>query len=238
MAAVFIGTGVGPGDPNLLTVKAWRAISTAEVISYIANEHGVSQAKNIAREALAANSRAPLEIPVKVPMCEDRRIVNRVYDEAASRIKEYLQQGRQVVFLCEGDPLFFGSFAYLLERIQTGHSCQVIPGISSVHAASAALRMPLTILKESFVVVSGRHTDQQLSDALLHHDTVVIMKAGRARPRILAALASTGRAGDARYLEYIGRDNERVVSDITTLENASGPYFSLFIVARTERDQT
>jgi len=238
MAAMFIGVGVGPGDPELMTVKAWRLIEQAEVISFISNEDGQSQAKTIAMPALAGNKNILLEVPVCVPMIYDRVVVNKVYDQAAKEIQAQLNAGRTVVFICEGDPLFFGSFAYLLERLQAKNICQVVPGISSVHAASSALKEPLALLKESFAVVSGRHSEQQLEAVLLAHDTVVIMKAGRSRLRILNALAATRRTKDARYLEYIGRDSERVVTDVTQLEHQSGPYFSLFVVIRQQRDQT
>jgi precorrin-2/cobalt-factor-2 C20-methyltransferase len=238
MSGTFYGVGVGPGDPELMTLKAWRLIEQADVISFIANEEGESQAKTIALEAIASNKNAPLEIPVCVPMVNNRQPVNRVYDSAAKSIKQQLLAGKNVVFICEGDPLFFGSFAYLLERLEGEAMCQVVPGISSVHAASSALKRPLTMLKESFSVMSGRHTQKQLEAALNTHDTVVIMKAGRSRQRILDALVATNRTADANYLEYIGRDNQRLIKEITTLEAGAGPYFSLFVVIRQQRDRT
>ncbi|MEH6358073.1 MAG: precorrin-2 C(20)-methyltransferase [Pseudomonadales bacterium] len=234
----FIGVGVGPGDPELITLKALRAIRKADVISYIANDKGESQAKYIAREALEEVKDGQQEIPVCMPMCNDRNIANGVYDKAASEIREQLEQGHNVVFICEGDPLFFGSFTYLLERLEDDCPCQVIPGISSINSASAALRHPLTMLKESLVVVSGRHSDEQLREALLQHDSVVIMKAGRARPRILVLLKETNRLGEARYLENIGRRDEIIFEDMSALDEEEGPYFSLFIVTRSERDRT
>jgi precorrin-2/cobalt-factor-2 C20-methyltransferase len=154
----------------------------------------------------------------------------------AAKISEQINQGKSVVFLCEGDPLFFGSFSYLLERLSDDHKCFVVPGISSVNAAASALQQPLTLLQESFVVMSGRHTDAQLEQALNTHDSVVIMKAGRARPRILAMLDKTGRTQDANYLAYIGREDQEILTDVSKLANEAGPYFSLFVVLRQERN--
>jgi precorrin-2/cobalt-factor-2 C20-methyltransferase len=171
-------------------------------------------------------------------MCTDRSVANKVYDEAAASISQQIQAGKQVVFICEGDPLFFGSFAYLLERLQQQFDCAVVPGISSINAASSTLQHPLTMLKESFAVISGRHSDEQLRTALQQHDSVVIMKAGQARPRILAALKDCARFEEARYLENIGRVNERMVTDLSQLEDTAGPYFSLFVITRQERDRT
>ncbi len=231
----FYGVGVGPGDPELITLKALRLIRNAAVVSYLANDSGQSQARAIACEAFVDVQTEQIEIAINMPMSTDRRLANNAYDEGAEQIRQQLEAGHDVVFLCEGDPLFFGSFAYLLERLQSDFECQVVPGISSVHAASAALQAPLTMLKESFVVVSGRHSDEQIRVALQQHDSVVIMKAGQARPRILALLEETGRQNDARYLEYIGRENQRVEASISSLASEAGPYFSLFVVTRQER---
>ena len=231
----FIGVGVGPGDPELITLKALRLIQRAEVVSYLANAEGGSQAKAIAVEAFSGVAHEQNEIAIVMPMSTDRTLANDAYDQGAERIAAELRQGKNVVFLCEGDPLFFGSFAYLLERLETEFACQVVPGVSSINAASSALNHPLTVLKESFAVVSGRHSAAQIDRALEHHDSVVIMKAGRARPRILTALRKTNRMQDAQYLEYIGRENERIVKDVSTLEDKAGPYFSLFVVTKSER---
>ena len=235
MTAQLIGVGVGPGDPELITLKAARLIEEADVISFICNEESQSQAKSIARYLLA-NKKNKDEIPIVMPMSEDRRIANQAYDSAAQKIQQTIEAGKTVVFLCEGDPLFFGSFAYLLERLKNTVSCQVVPGISSVHAAASSLLQPLTMLKESFCVVSGRHDENLLVDALNKHDSVVIMKAGRSRQRILKAIAVAKRTEDAQYVEYLGREGEFIQSDISLLKEKDGPYFSLFVITRKNRD--
>jgi len=235
----FYGVGVGPGDPGLITVKALRLIQNSPVVSYLVNDQGHSQGNNIAQAALAEDDRSVLasqqQIEITMPMLTERSLANSAYDEGAEQIREQLLQGHDVVFLCEGDPLFFGSFSYLLERLESDFSCQVVPGISSVNAAASALVQPLTMLTESFVVMSGRHSDEQILQALNQHDSVVIMKAGQARPRILRLLEESERTEDARYLEYIGRDNQRIERSVSELANEAGPYFSLFVVLRSER---
>jgi precorrin-2/cobalt-factor-2 C20-methyltransferase len=237
MSAQFIGVGVGPGDPELITLKAARLMQAADVISYIANEQGQSQARQIA-EPLLQNRSSTEEIPLLMPMSEDRVSANQVYDEGAEKIQAAVAAGKSVVFLCEGDPLFFGSFAYLLERLQTQLDCEVVPGISSVHAASSVLQLPLTMLKESFAVVSGRHSQQRLESTLLNNESVVIMKAGRSRQRILDALEKTGRSAEAKYLEYISRENQYIQTDVSQLAGEAGPYFSLFVVIKDHRDRS
>lgn len=235
MTAQFTGVGVGPGDPELITLKAVRLIQQADVISYLCNQDGRSQAKHIARLALAEAS-SQEEIPIVMPMQEDRTIANQRYNQGASDIQTAINAGKSVVFLCEGDPLFFGSFAYLLERLQDSCRCEVIPGISSVHAAASVLQAPLTMQKESFAVISGRHNDDTLDKTLRLHDSVVIMKAGLSRQRILQALKRTQRTTDASYLEYIGRDQQVIVADVNQLDDNTGPYFSLFVITRKNRE--
>lgn len=232
----LIGVGVGPGDPELLTLKALRLIQNAPYVSYLANEEGVSQAKNIAVEAFQHASAEQQHLPIKITMSTDRKLINQAYDAGAKEIGQALKTGQDVVFLCEGDPLFFASFSYVLERLQGGFSCQIVPGISSLHAASAALVAPLTIQKESLAVVTARHTDAQIMAALQQNDTVVIMKVGRERGRIVELLREAGRFHQGRYLEYIGRPNERIINDLNELELDSGAYFSLFVIDSAERD--
>lgn len=228
------GVGVGPGDPELLTLKAARLIREADVLCYLTGESGQSQARNIAAAVIAERVSPAREISILMPMSTDRRAANAAYDQAADTLAGCLSDGLQVVFLCEGDPLFFGSFSYLLERLQTHYPCQVVPGISSVNAAASALQQALTLQRESFAVVSGRHSDAQILSALNEHDSVVIMKAGQARPRILQLLRQCGRLQDARYLENIGRENQVVHTNVGLLMAQAGPYFSLFVVTRSQ----
>ena len=226
----FIGVGVGPGDPQLMTLKAYQLIINADVICYLTDKNDYSHAKDIARDAVAKMSADSLEIAIFMPMEKDRTKANLAYDEGSKEISSQLSLGKNVIFLCEGDPLFFGSYSYLLERLQDEFICQVVPGISSVNAAASALVRPLTALTDSFAVLSGRHSEEFLQQSLRHHDSLVIMKAGKSRPKILAALLATNRIHDASYLEYIGRENEFIENDVSQLANEAGPYFSLFVV--------
>ena len=194
---LFIGVGVGPGDPELLTLKAFRTIQAADVVCYLENELGESQALTIACEALKDPIKQQQYLGIRFAMSRERVAANAAYDKAIDLIHYQLKQGKSVVFLCEGDPLFFGSFTYLLERLDSQYTSQVIPGIPAFVAATAQLQLPLTVLKQSFAVITGRHNDEKIKAALLEHDAVVIMKAGIERPRLLALLKQTKRFDDA-----------------------------------------
>jgi len=233
-SACFIGVGVGPGDPELLTLKAFRAIQSADVICYLENESGQSQALEIASEALKDPIKKQQRLGVRFAMSRERVAANAAYDKAIMQIQAELQLGKTVAFLCEGDPLFFGSFTYLLERLDSQFASQVIPGIPAFVAATAELQLPLTVLKQSFAVITGRHSDAKIKTALLEHDAIVIMKAGIERPRLIALLKETNRFDDANYLEYVSRDQQKVIRDLNQLDNVAGPYFSLFVITREE----
>jgi precorrin-2/cobalt-factor-2 C20-methyltransferase len=222
------GIGVGPGDPELLTLKAVRFIETTPVVAYLASRAGHSQAREIAAQWLGGQR----EIPIPVSCQTDRRQANRAYDQAATMLGEILDAGQDVAILCEGDPLFYGSFSYLFQRLSERFRCTVIPGISSISAVAAVTGRPLVTGNDRLVVIPGTASPQALRRALTDYDSVAIMKPGRHRPRILQLLRETGRMADAVYVERATRQTQRIVSRVEALEATPGPYFALFLVTR------
>ncbi|MCY4044959.1 MAG: precorrin-2 C(20)-methyltransferase [Cellvibrionales bacterium] len=228
---LFYGIGVGPGDPELLTLKAYQMIAQCDVVAFLVNDQGESQSKHIARQAMGNSKPDQVQLPIPMPMSKDRRLANVAYDDAALKISEYLSHGNSVGFLCEGDPLFYGSFIYLLDRLSKDFTCEVIPGISSVHAASAQLKTPLVQQSESLAVLSGRVTDAQTLQALENFESIVLLKAGERRQDLMRLIREANREKDAQYIEYISRANEKIIP-FTDLQDTPGPYFSLFFVTR------
>ena len=170
-----------------------------------------------------------------MPMSNRREIANKAYDDAASVIAAHLQQGRDVGFLCQGDPFFFGSFSYLHNRLSDKFNTVVIPGISSINASAALTQRPLTLLAENLAIISGRQGDQDILETLNSFDNVAIMKPGIRRAAILNILEAAGRSGDTNYIEYAGQTRQKIVKDVSLLDDGPGPYFSLFLVNR-QRD--
>jgi precorrin-2/cobalt-factor-2 C20-methyltransferase len=225
---ILYGIGVGPGDPELITLKALRILERAALVAYIVSPSGTSTARRIASPYLGRQQ----ELPIVVPMSRDRRGALVAYDAAAREIAAQLEAGRDVAVLCEGDPLFYGSFIYLYERLGPQHGCEVVPGITAFTAAAARARLPLTRQDERLAVLTSRSTDEDILAALQSCDSVVIMKAGPARERILPLLKRADRYRDTVYLERVGWDEEQVWEDLDALPAGPGPYFSLFITAR------
>ncbi len=227
----FYGIGVGPGDPELLTLKAWRLIRQCDVITWLSSDRGYSMAREIAANALNHPTRHQQRQQAFVmPMSENREAANRVYDEAAHSIARHLDEGRDVGFLCQGDPLLFGSFSCLHDRLNRQYPTFVVPGIHSINACAALTGIPMTRLAENLAVISGRREDDDILDTLIRFDNVAIMKPGRRRARILELIERSKRSKDACYVEYAGHSRQKIVRDVTTLDDGAGPYFSLFLI--------
>jgi precorrin-2/cobalt-factor-2 C20-methyltransferase len=222
------GVGVGPGDPELLTLKAVRILQSVPVVAYPSTPQGSAQARDIAARWLNGQR----EIPITMPCMLDRGPVNAGYDEAAVAISEELAAGRDVAILCEGDPLFYGSFSYLLQRLGERFSCVVIPGINSVSAAAAAAAAPLITGEQRLTVIPATASDELLRRTLLDSDSVAILKPGRHRPRLLELLRETGRADDVLYIEQASRSGQRIIESFEDIPTTPGPYFALFLVIK------
>ncbi len=229
MTGTLYGVGVGPGDPELLTLKAARILQSVPVIAYPATPQGGAQARDIAAQWLRADQQ---EIPIAMPCMLDRGPVNQGYDEAAVLIAQELEAGRDVAILCEGDPLFYGSFSYLLLRLGERFPCVVIPGVNSVSAAAAAAARPLITGEQRLTVIPATAGDAALRQALLSSDSVAILKPGRHRPRLLELLRETGRTEDVVYIEQASRPAQRIIRRFEEIPATPGAYFALFLVIR------
>ncbi len=222
---IFYGIGVGTGDPEYLTLKAVRLIQQADIIAYLKSETGTSIARDIATDWIVKQQQMPISMPYK----KDREMANQAYDKAAEQISDYLQQGLKVVFLCEGDPLFFGSYIYLHRRLSPHYSCEIVPGISAINSTTALAQIPLLQQNENLAIVSSRSTDIDILNALNDYSSVIIMKAGCARPRLLKLIKQSKRLAKTCYIQRAGQTGEQILHDVSQL-TGKGDYFSLFIV--------
>ncbi len=222
---IFYGIGVGTGNPEYLTLKAVRLIQQADVIAYLKSETGTTIARDIATQWIVGQQQMAISMPYKT----DRKTANQAYDTAAQQISDYLQQGLKVAFLCEGDPLFFGSYIYLHQRLSPHYPCQIVPGISSINSTTALAQIPLVQQNENLAIVTSRNTDSEILSALNNYSSVVIMKAGSARPRLLKLIKQSKRLGKTCYIQRAGQKGEQILHDVSQL-TGTGDYFSLFIV--------
>ena len=230
------GVGVGPGDPELVTVRAARLIAEADVVAYHCARHGNS----IARAAAAPYLRpGQTEEVLRYPVTTEGTghpggyagALADFYDEAVSRLAPHLEQGRDVVVLCEGDPGFYGSYQHLHVRLRGRFSAQIVPGVSSVSAAAAAVGQPLVQHDESLTVLAGTLPPDVLRARLAGAggDPVAVLKLGREFASVRAALADTGLLDRAQYVERAGTDAQRA-APLAGVDPAAVPYMSLALV--------
>lgn len=229
MTGTLFGIGVGPGAPDLITLRAARVLSDAKVVAYPAPDNGDSFARSIVATMLRPDQ---IEIPIIVPMRVARFPAAEVYDVAAKTISGHLDAGDDVCVLCEGDPFFYGSFMYLYDRLADRYRCEIVPGVSSVMAASSALGLPLTSRNDVLTVLPGPLDDDALRRHILSADVTVIMKLGRHLPRIRALLDNMGLTHKAHYAERVSIDGQQKLSPLGALGDHEAPYFSLLIVQR------
>ena len=227
MTGTLYGIGVGPGDPELMTLKADRLIRSADVVAYPALTGGDSLARSIAAGSIPETAR---EIVIEVPMTTAREPAQDAYDCGADMIAEELADGRDVVCLCEGDPFFYGSFMYLFARLADRFQVEVVPGVSSLTACAARASRPLVARNELLTVIPGPLPDDILAKRIGEAETLVIMKVGRHLERLRELLDGLGLLDNAVYVERATMPDERRMPLKDAPEKA--PYFSMILVTK------
>ena len=220
--------GVGPGDPDLLTIRAVKVLRTAHVVAYPATGEESAFAREIAADYIEPDA---ILMPVGIPMTVERGPAQSAYDGAAAAILGHLNAGRDVAWLCEGDPLFYGSAMYLLARLSGEARINIVPGVSSLTAAAAAIGRPLAARNEMLKVLPAPLPDETLRTELLSTPAAAIIKVGRHFDRIRDLLRETGHATNAVVVEYATTIRQRV-TPLESLGRGDRPYFSIILCYR------
>lgn len=229
MTGTLTGVGVGPGDPELITLKALRVLARAPVIAYPATEKGDSLARRIAAPHIPAGR---IEIALPFDIARSHADNEAHYDRAAERIAAELSQGRDVAALCEGDPLVYGSFAYLAERLATRFPVAVVPGITSVTAAGAAAVRALVSGLESLTVLPASLPEEALVRAIDGAPAVALLKLGRHFAKAKRALKTAGLLEHATLGVRVGLSDQRIVKASEVGDDEVIPYFAILIARR------
>ncbi len=230
----LFGVGLGPGDPELVTVKAARVIGAADVVAYHSARHGHSIARGIAEPYLRPGQ---IEEHLRYPVTTEGTdhpdgyagALADFYADATQRIAAHLDAGRDVALLAEGDPLFYSSYMHLHTRLTERFAAVIVPGVTSVSAASAAIGTPLVAGDQVLSVLPGTLPVTELARRLADADAAVVLKLGRSYPAVREALSMSGRIADTFYVERASTPGQRVLP-AADVDASSVPYFSLALL--------
>jgi precorrin-2/cobalt-factor-2 C20-methyltransferase len=231
MKGRLYGVGVGPGDPELLTLKALRLLRTCPVVAYQSAEDKESVARGIVAEYLPGNQ---IEVKYHLPRALDPYEAQPIYDQVVTPIAEHLAAGRDVVVLCEGDPLFYGSFMYVFTRLSEQFETEVVPGVSSPMGCASALSVPLSYRNDVFSVLPATLPAETLKAQLLNADAAAIIKLRRHFAKVRDVLHHLGLASRTRYIERGTMVNQKIIS-LDEVDPEQVPYFSMILVPSQSR---
>jgi precorrin-2/cobalt-factor-2 C20-methyltransferase len=228
------GIGLGPGDPELLTVKAVRLIQAAPVIAFFAKKGGKGTARTIADAwIIPGTQEMPLHYPLttEIPFTDPAYIrqVGAFYEEAAKTIASKLTAGHDVALICEGDPMFYGSFMHIFVRLKERFPVSVTAGVSGMSGCWAAAAQPITWGDDVLTILPGTLPFDQLTRRLAETDAAVIMKLGLNFPKVRLALEAAGLTSRALYVEHGSMPTERILP-LTEKTDDEAPYFSLILI--------
>jgi precorrin-2/cobalt-factor-2 C20-methyltransferase len=221
------GLGVGPGDPELLTLKALRLLRQVPVIAYPAPEQGESFARSIVAGWIAGHQR---EIAIRFPMRPGPPPAS-IYDAAAAELALELESNHDVALLCQGDPLFYGSAINLFSRLAGRYRVEIVPGVSSLTACAAAAAVPLVSRDDTLTVLPATLDETQMLTRLREAETAMIVKIGRHLAKVRRVLSRLDRLDGAVYVEHATLPTQRVIP-LARANSDTAPYFSITLVCR------
>jgi precorrin-2/cobalt-factor-2 C20-methyltransferase len=228
------GLGLGPGDPDLMTVRADRLLRSATDVAYFRKAGRPGQARRIVDGLMpegvvehAMEYPVTTEIPVEDPAYNEA--LSAFYADCAAHLQALSDAGRDVVVLCEGDPFFYGSFMHLYTRLSETHPVQVVPAITGMSGAWTVTGQPITWGDDVLTVLMGTLPEARLARHMADSDALVVMKIGRHVDKVRHALATAGRLDDAWLVEFATMPEQRVVR-LAQVEGRITPYFSIVVV--------
>jgi len=234
MTGRLIGVGVGPGDPELLTLKAIAALKEADVVAYFAKAGNVSNARTIVGAHMPDGAEEmPLLYPVTTEIPKEdaayRDAIRDFYDVSAAAVASYLDDGRTVAVLSEGDPLFYGSYMHIHVRLSPRYPSEVIAGVTGMSGCWSSVGAPMTQGDDVFTVLPATLPEYELERRFADADAAVVMKIGRHLPKVRRALERAGRLDRAIYVERGTMTNASVMM-LTDKLDMHAPYFAIVLV--------
>ncbi len=228
------GVGLGPGDPDLMSVRADRLVRGAKHVAFFRKAGRKGQARQIVEGMLSDNAiEIPMEYPVttEIPFEDPRynEALSAFYGDCEAKLFDLLSSGEDVIVLCEGDPFFYGSFMHLFTRLKDRAPLEVVPAITGMSGAWTATGSPITWGDDVLTVLAGTLSEYDLTKRMAETDALVVMKIGRNIDKIRRALKTAGKYDDAWLVEYATMSKQSV-NKLSDVEDGITPYFAIIIV--------
>ena len=234
MSGTIYGVGLGPGDPELMSVRADRLVRNTKHIAFFRKAGNKGRARSIVEGMLSADAiEFPMEYPVttEIPLSDPRynEMLSAFYTDCTKHLKSLAGNGEDVVVLCEGDPFFYGSFMHLYTRLKDETEVQVVPAITGMSAAWTASGAPITWGDDVLSTVMGTLNETDLTAAMTAADALIVMKIGRNLPKVRRALEASGKFDRAVLVEFASMPDQ-TVRPLSEYKGDALPYFSIIVV--------
>lgn len=234
MSGLLYILGMGPGDPELVTRKTERILRKAPIYAYFSKKGEVGHARKIAEDMISSTQQElrfeyPITTEISHKSNEYKQALSLFYDNCAEKIEQHLKKDQDIALLCEGDPLFYGSAMYILERLQSSHKTQIVPGITAMSGCWSNAQLPIVKYEQTLTILPATLPLEELVSKLCYCNSVVIMKLGRNLPKVKQALHEAHMLDKAIYIERGTQAQEKIMplSEFTGI----APYFSLILIA-------
>lgn len=230
----LIGVGTGPGDPELLTLKAAKVLASAEVVAHFSKQGNAGNARTTVEGRLSADV---IELPLGYPVTTEidkgegayKSQIRAFYDASAEKVADYLERGATVAVLSEGDPMFFGSYMHLHVRLADRFPTEIVPGVTAMSGSWSQAGIPIVQGDDVLSVLPGTLSEFELTRRLADTDAAVIMKVGRNLPKIRRALEASGKLAGATYVERATMERTQTIR-LADKDDDLAPYFSIVLV--------
>ncbi|MFD1160185.1 precorrin-2 C(20)-methyltransferase [Roseovarius aestuarii] len=234
MSGTIYGVGLGPGDPDLMSVRADRLVRNARHVAFFRKEGRAGRARKIVDGMLHETATEfAMEYPVttEIPVSDPRynEALSGFYADCTTQLRDLAGTGEDIVVLCEGDPFFYGSFMHLYSRLHGVVPVTVIPAITGMSAAWTATGAPITWGDDILSTVMGTLEEEALTSAMKAADALIVMKIGRNLPKVRRALAASGKADRAVLVEYASM-SDQTIRPLAEVNGETLPYFSIIVV--------
>ncbi|MFZ5595635.1 MAG: precorrin-2 C(20)-methyltransferase [Bacillota bacterium] len=233
MPGKFYGLGVGPGDPGLVTIKAYRILESVDIICVPKSS---SDRESLALQVVRELVKKEFEImELSFPMSRDRSVLEESWALAGESVAGKVRQGLRVAFITIGDPMFYSTYCYVLEHLKKNHPAietETVPGVMAMSACSSTAGIPLTEGEESLVVLPAAYGLEQLAELIGKFDNIVLMKVNRKIEEVIEVLEGLNMKGKAMFFSRCGYDDQFITSELDSLKGKKIDYMSLLIIKK------